>query len=125
MTRTDRFTRLDQTRAALLRQRESTKRSRRTRRRSPANDDAALVAVGLKVASSKTDRADLAPEYERLADEFDTRRRQAKVFCAGMVSLHVSVSVPLSEMATWDPERIGRYMRGIAQVRAAISGGQS
>jgi hypothetical protein len=38
-----------------------------------------------------------------------------------MVALHIDAGVSLAEMETWEPERISRYMDGIAQVRAAIA----
>lgn len=77
MARTDRFTRLDQTRTALLRQRAKTVR-RGARKAVDADPrtiadvlrlrtDYVTAIMGLRVASNYG-REDLRPEYRRIAD---------------------------------------------------------
>jgi hypothetical protein len=122
MARTDKFKRVEEFRRRTGRDPRTGRMQHKRSRKDRVVGGPGLVAAGLRVASVASSREDLKPAYQLLAEQFALIRRGSYAMCDGMVLLHIGVHVTMDEMSKWSPDRIGRFMRGIAQVTAAVQG---
>lgn len=73
-------------------------------------------APATKVGNAETEEEEQIPPQQRQSGRLATGFMQPQ---PGALNFHIDVSVELSEMGTWTPDRIASFFQGVAMVLAA------